>query len=141
MRVLLFTGDIRAGIRSELFYGVSTHRLNKISSINKHIINNIALHRTVCSTNISYELFNTGFYEMKRNILYQAVFLMALFIVCFWGTLAVIVNTWIVNDDYSYGFLIPIISAYFIWENRKKYKEIPVSQDFRALPFLILFLL
>jgi len=78
---------------------------------------------------------------MAGRTLIQALFLLVLFIICFWGTFWGIVNTWITNDDYSYGFLIPLISAYFIWEDRKKIRDVKVSQDFRAFPFLALFML
>jgi exosortase D (VPLPA-CTERM-specific) len=77
----------------------------------------------------------------KKIYMFQAGSLLFTFIVCLWGTLAGIVSTWITNEDYSYGFLIPVISGWFIWERRSKFKEINIFQDFRALPFLILFLL
>ena len=78
---------------------------------------------------------------MKGKYLYQAIMLLGLFILCFWGTLKGIVNTWITNDDYSYGFLIPVMSSYFIWEVRKPLWKASVSQDFRALPFLTVFII
>ncbi len=82
-----------------------------------------------------------GVCVLKKKIYIQVALLLFLFLICFWGTLAGIVNVWLTNDDYSYGFLIPIISFYFFWEKRKDLSNIEVQQDFRALPFLIVFLL
>ena len=49
------------------------------------------------------------------------------------------VLTWSTNEDYSYGFFIPVISAYLLWEQRKDFTAIPVKSSWRLLPpvFLI----
>ncbi|BBO85866.1 hypothetical protein DSCO28_64320 [Desulfosarcina ovata subsp. sediminis] len=78
---------------------------------------------------------------MRHKALIQAGLLLALFILCFWGTLEGVVHTWMTNDDYSYGFLIPVMAGYFIWEDRKQLQKIRVHPDFRALPFLLFFLI
>lgn len=42
-------------------------------------------------------------------------------------TLAGLVDVWSSRDDYSHGFLIPIISAYLIWHARGKLLERPLQ--------------
>jgi exosortase len=44
-------------------------------------------------------------------------------VVLFLPSLRWMVNSWISSDYYSHGFLVPFISAYFIWINRKHLKE------------------
>lgn len=39
--------------------------------------------------------------------------------ICYANTIHGLYNIWIADDDYSYAFLIPVISAYLIWERRK----------------------
>jgi len=34
---------------------------------------------------------------------------------------------WRVNDDYSYGFLIPPLAAYFVWEKYPRLRRLPVQ--------------
>ena len=46
---------------------------------------------------------------------------------CYWFTLALLVQTWRENEDYSYGFLIPLISAYFLYRQRKSISRIPIK--------------
>jgi EpsI family protein len=42
-------------------------------------------------------------------------------------TLAALVDVWSSRDDYSHGFLIPIISAYLIWNLKGKLLELPLQ--------------
>ncbi|MDX9785244.1 MAG: exosortase/archaeosortase family protein [Desulfobacterales bacterium] len=48
---------------------------------------------------------------------------------------------WTIDDNYSHGFLIPVISGYLIWQDRKRLAEIPISPANSGLIFLILSLL
>jgi exosortase D (VPLPA-CTERM-specific) len=70
-----------------------------------------------------------------------AILLLALFVVAFWVPLKTMVATWWTNEDYSYGFLIPLISAYLLWDNRKELREIPVHNSWFVLPAVVVFLL
>jgi exosortase D (VPLPA-CTERM-specific) len=51
------------------------------------------------------------------------------------------VTIWMENDDYSYGYMIPLASAYLLWEKRKMLSTIPVSIVWGSLPLLLLFTL
>lgn len=38
-------------------------------------------------------------------------------------------RTWWVRDDYSHGFIVPLISAYFIWKDRHKLRELTIRPN------------
>src|SRR5690606_25810380 len=40
------------------------------------------------------------------------------FVLCYWQTLATLVEQWSSNDVYAHGFLIPMISGYLVWTRR-----------------------
>jgi exosortase len=60
-------------------------------------------------------------------------------LICFflyWPTLRWLVNSWLSSNYYSHGFLVPFVSAFFVWIKRKQLrleKSIPV-----AIPVFIL---
>lgn len=68
----------------------------------------------------------------------QAAVLLGLFCLAYWVPLQGTVNVWLTNDDYSYGFFIPAISAYLIWERRKGLRQIPAAASWSVLPVFIL---
>lgn len=52
-----------------------------------------------------------------------------------------LVMDWMTDDNYSHGFLIPVISGYLIWQDRKRLAEIPIAPANAGVIFLILSLL
>jgi len=71
----------------------------------------------------------------------QIVVLVALFIAAYWVPLRTMATIWMENEDYSYGFMIPIASAYLLWEKRKTLSGIPVRSAWESFPVLLLFTL
>ncbi|OGP13272.1 MAG: EpsI family protein [Deltaproteobacteria bacterium GWA2_54_12] len=71
----------------------------------------------------------------------QIVILTILFIAAYYVPFKSMVNIWWGNDDYSYGFLIPVASAYLLWEKRKTLGEIPIRSALGVLPILVFFIL
>jgi len=51
------------------------------------------------------------------------------------------VSIWWTDEDYSYGFLIPIISAYILWDKRDVIRKLHVKSSWAVLPGLIFFVL
>src|SRR5687767_8635921 len=50
-----------------------------------------------------------------------ALIIAGLGLVVLYGDVAVgLVNAWIINPDYSHGFLIAPLCAYFVWERRRR---------------------
>lgn len=60
------------------------------------------------------------------------------FIALYYQVIYEMVRDWSVDDNYSHGFLIPVISAYLIWQNRKKLAETPLNPSNSGLVLLIL---
>jgi exosortase D (VPLPA-CTERM-specific) len=80
----------------------------------------------------------SGKVDILENYWTKAGLLIALFIASYWIPLSGIVNTWINDGDYSYGFLIPVISAYLFWEKRDELRNINIRSSWVVLPVLIL---
>ncbi|MBI5237005.1 MAG: EpsI family protein [Deltaproteobacteria bacterium] len=71
----------------------------------------------------------------------QVVILAILFIAAYYVPFRSMVSIWWENVDYSYGFLIPVVSAYLFWEKRKTFGGIPIRSAWWILPVLVLFIL
>ena len=39
--------------------------------------------------------------------------------IVYWQTLARLIDAWVVDGNYSHGFIIPPLAAYFAWERRR----------------------
>lgn len=53
----------------------------------------------------------------------QIVILGVSFLLFFHHTLTELINDWSINDNYSHGFLIPLITAYMIWQKKDRLAE------------------
>lgn len=76
-----------------------------------------------------------------RNPWIVLVALAGLFVAAYWIPLRTMVQTWMTNDDYSYGFLIPVVSAYLFWDMRGRRKTLRVENSWAVLPLVVLFIL
>ena len=57
----------------------------------------------------------------------KATIFAGVFFFAYGGVFQLFFNTWTSRDDYSHGFLIPLISIYLVWVNREKLKKMQVS--------------
>lgn len=71
----------------------------------------------------------------------QASMLAFLFIAAYWVPLKAMVSIWYNNEDYSYGFIIPLVTAYLLWEKRFVLKNIQAQSTWFIFPLLFLFVL
>lgn len=55
--------------------------------------------------------------------------LATIFIFTYVGAISSLINTWLSRDDYSHGFLVPIISLYFVWTERQELKYLPIQPN------------
>ena len=67
----------------------------------------------------------------------QALLLLLLFGAAFRVPLLSMIHTWSDNPDYSYGFLMPLLALYFVWDRRKRLAELPVVPAWPMLPVLL----
>ncbi len=71
----------------------------------------------------------------------QLVILTVLFMAAYYVPLRSMVNIWLNSEDYSYGIIIPLASAYLVWEKRKAFSEVRFRSAWWILPALVLFVL
>ena len=57
---------------------------------------------------------------MQPRFVLAAAAITAAIVVVFWQVLVRLVDAWIVDGNYSHGFLIIPIALYFVWERREK---------------------
>ena len=62
----------------------------------------------------------------SRSIAVAAAITLAVVIV-FWQVLVRLVDAWIVDGNYSHGFLIIPIALYFVWERRQRLSAAPFA--------------
>jgi exosortase len=55
---------------------------------------------------------------MKKKSAFILIAAVALLGLIYWPTLRWLVNAWISNDYYSHGFLVPLVSGFFVWTKR-----------------------
>jgi exosortase len=56
----------------------------------------------------------------KRDVV-GGVIIVGLVILLFWSTLSWLVYNWLNNSYYSHGFLVPLVSAFFLWRRREAF--------------------
>ena len=82
--------------------------------------------------------------ELRRVISkawFKAAMLLSLFVLAYWVPFQSVVNTWLHDEDYSYGFFIPFVSAYIVWQKRHELRACELASSWRVLPFLLAFVL
>ena len=82
---------------------------------------------------------------LKKNMLHHTGFqgglLLCLFIGAYFVPLSSLYHTWMTNDDYSYGILIPFIAGYLFWEKKNELQQTPVQSFWPIFPVLLFFVL
>jgi exosortase len=59
---------------------------------------------------------------MKKKSVFILIVSVVLLGLLYWPTLRWLVNAWISNDYYSHGFLVPLVSGFFVWTKREYLK-------------------
>jgi len=77
----------------------------------------------------------------QREFIIACTVLLVAVVTCYFGALRGLIDTWYTDEDYSYGFLIPLISAYLIWERRRLFRSMPFFMHWIGGLFFFLFLL
>src|SRR5688572_21978852 len=62
--------------------------------------------------------------------------ILAAMTVVFWQVFVRLVDAWIVDGNYSHGFLIIPIALYFVWERREKLKAAPVQPSWLGIALI-----
>ena len=62
--------------------------------------------------------------ELLRKFGWQGAVLVAALLALYAPVLVRLVRQWWTDPDYSHGFLVPLLSAYLIWQRRDKLAEV-----------------
>ncbi len=60
---------------------------------------------------------------MKPRTIIVSVITVAIIGLAYWPTLRWLVTSWLSNDYYSHGFLVPVVSGFFVWTKREHLKN------------------
>lgn len=59
----------------------------------------------------------------------------------YWAVMASLIDAWSTDDNYSHGFFIVPLAAYFAWERRQKFEQAPVKPSLAGLALVALSLM
>jgi exosortase len=59
------------------------------------------------------------------------------FVVLFWPVLRKLVEDWATDDNYSHGFFIVPLAAYFVWERRQRLRQLPIRPSLAGLLVIV----
>lgn len=60
-----------------------------------------------------------------------------LFILLYLSVFGPLVKEWMSVEDYSHGFLIPLIALYFFWHKRDELKKVPIAPSVTGVVFIL----
>lgn len=78
----------------------------------------------------------TASLRLTRSALAGAAIGMAVLIVIFQGTFELLLFTW-QREEYSHGFLIPLISLYLIWQRRAQIANVPLEGSWAGVALVL----
>jgi exosortase len=84
------------------------------------------------ATEVDTAILRTGI-GSRRALILASFATSALAVVVFAPILYYMLLHWSQSQDYSHGFLIPPLSAYFIWERRKRIARTPIEPSWYGL--------
>ncbi len=74
--------------------------------------------------------------QFSSSSVLQFVLVLAALCLVFWQVFVRLVDAWIVDGNYSHGFLIIPIALYFVWERREKLAAAPMQSSWFGLVVL-----
>jgi exosortase len=72
-----------------------------------------------------------------RTIVLSSIIFILAFGFLYWNTIIDMVGDWYNDENYSHGFLIPLISGYFLWQRKDVIKSVSISSSYSGLFVLI----
>ena len=73
---------------------------------------------------------------MNAKTLTATLAIVGAFLLVFWQVFVRLIDAWIVDGNYSHGWLIIPIALYFVWERRQKLAAVPVQPSWFGLVFI-----
>ncbi len=81
------------------------------------------------------------FLQYAKKPLFQIITLGILVLALYYSVLVELVHDWVIDENYSHGFLIPLVSAFFIWRKRDRLRTRQRKSNGIGLAILMLGLL
>ncbi len=78
---------------------------------------------------------------VKNRMWVRILALSTCFALAYWVPLKAMVSIWLTDEEYSYGFLIPMVSIYFLWEKKDVLRTMPLKGAWVFFPALFSFVL
>ena len=78
-----------------------------------------------------------GFQRMGRYGWVPYAIIAALLVAIYYRIAGKLVYDWYTIPDYSHGFLVPLFSAYLIWDKRRALSQTPVRASWGGLPLIV----
>jgi exosortase len=66
-----------------------------------------------------------GFWRTVKPFGWQGLLLVGVLLALYAPALRILLEQWYHDPDYSHGFLVPLLSAYLIWQRRDKLRQVP----------------
>ena len=63
---------------------------------------------------------------------------MVALLILYGGVLTGLVHAWRINDDYSHGFLVAPLCAYFVWERRNRLAALELRPSLAGLGLVLM---
>ncbi|MCE1227777.1 MAG: exosortase/archaeosortase family protein [Geobacteraceae bacterium] len=82
-----------------------------------------------------------SFQQTLKQYQLQLAFVLLLLVALYWQIVPGMVNDWIKDENYSHGFLVPVVAGYFFWQRWPELKEKVVAPSNWGLAICVLGLL
>ena len=66
-----------------------------------------------------------SFWQTVKPFGWQGLLLVGVLLALYAPVLRILLEQWYHDPDYSHGFLVPLLSAYLIWQRRDRLREVP----------------
>ena len=66
-----------------------------------------------------------SFWQTVKPFGWQGLLLVGVLLALYAPVLRILLDQWYRDPDYSHGFLVPLLSAYLIWQRRDKLRQVP----------------
>jgi len=78
-----------------------------------------------------------GSAQIQPILLVQASILGSLIVAIYYAVMGSLANAWWEDSNYSHGFLVPFLSAYFVWERREKLQALIPQSNYWGVTILM----
>lgn len=78
-----------------------------------------------------------GHLTVYQPALVLAGFLFVALIFLFWDGLVELERKWGASEEYSYGYLIPVVAFYLLWLRAKQFKDLQISGAWAGVPIVV----